>query len=78
VPLSGVERESGAWAWAEAYLCTKWHLDPSSHLATIDMGQKLGDRALLGDLDPHLTVLTGQRPTSVISGILLHPAIWLQ
>ena len=29
-------------AWAKVYLCTKWHLDPSSHLATIDMGQKLG------------------------------------
>jgi len=23
--------------WAEAYLHTKWHLDPSSHLATTDM-----------------------------------------
>jgi len=22
-------------AWAEAYLCAKWHLDPSSRLATI-------------------------------------------
>jgi len=29
-------------AWAEAYLHTKWHLDPSSHLATTNMGQKLG------------------------------------
>jgi len=24
------------------YLRTKWHLDPSSRLATIDMGRKLG------------------------------------
>jgi len=24
----------------EAYLATKWHLDPSSHLATTDMGRK--------------------------------------
>jgi len=24
-------------AWAGAYLCTKWHLDPSSRLATTDM-----------------------------------------
>jgi len=23
--------------WAEAYLGTKWHLDPSSRMATIDM-----------------------------------------
>ena len=30
-------------AWAEAYLPTEWYLDPSSHLATTDMGQKLGD-----------------------------------
>jgi len=29
--------------WIEAYLLTKWYLDPSSCLATIDMGQKLGD-----------------------------------
>ena len=25
-------------AWAEVYLHTKWHLDPSSRLPTIDMG----------------------------------------
>jgi len=27
---------------AEAYLRTKWYLDPSSRLATTDMGRKLG------------------------------------
>jgi len=27
-------------AWAEAYLRTRWHLDPFSRLATTDMGQK--------------------------------------
>jgi len=37
-------------AWAEACLNTKWHLDPSSHLATIDMGRKLGgSSASLGE-----------------------------
>ena len=43
-------------AWAEAYLLTKWYLDPSSRLATTDMGRKLaGDCALsLGELGPHL------------------------
>jgi len=29
-------------ACAEAYLRTKWHRYPSSHLATTDMGRKLG------------------------------------
>jgi len=29
-------------AWGEAYLRTKWHLDPSSPLVTINMGQKVG------------------------------------
>jgi len=29
-------------AWSEAYLHTKWHLNPSSCLATTDMGRKLG------------------------------------
>jgi len=28
-------------AWAEPYLLTKWHLDPSSRLATINMDRKL-------------------------------------
>jgi len=29
---------SNTLTWAEAYLCTKWHLDPPSHLATVNMG----------------------------------------
>jgi len=35
-------------AWAEAYLGTKWHLDPSRCLTTTDMGQKLGAVPFLG------------------------------
>jgi len=27
--------------WAEAYLCTKWHLDPSNRLATIRLRYRL-------------------------------------
>ena len=44
-------------AWAEAYLHTKWHLDPFSHLATIDMGRKMKDCAPFwgGELNPCLT-----------------------
>ena len=30
------------FAWAEAYLHTKRHLDASSRLATTDMGRQLG------------------------------------
>ena len=33
---------------AEAYLHTKWHLNPSSHLATTDMGRKLEPVPLWG------------------------------
>ena len=33
-------------AWAEAYLRIKLHLDPSSNLATIDMGQKVEEAAV--------------------------------
>jgi len=29
-------------AWAEICLRIKWHLHPSSHFATVDMGQKVG------------------------------------
>ena len=45
-------------AWAEIYLCTKWHLDPSSHLATTDIGKKLGGLCYFfwgGQLGPHVT-----------------------
>jgi len=58
VPLSG-----GSWApsnnvaWAEIYLRVKWHLDPYSHFATIDMSQKVWGVLcpFLGELNPHLT-----------------------
>jgi len=46
-------------AWADAYLRTKWYLDPSSRLATTDMGRKFGGGAVSpfwkGELSPHLT-----------------------
>ena len=38
----GAGSPSNNVAWAEAYLHTKWHLDASSRLATIEMGRKLG------------------------------------
>jgi len=50
-------------------------------LATIDMGRKLGEEAvpLLGEAgSPPNTKSTGPRPTSIPSGILLHPAVWPQ
>jgi len=31
----------------------------------------------MGKPDPHLTLSPGPRPTSVPSGILIHPAVWL-
>ena len=39
--FGGGGAESNNVIWAEAYLPAKWHLDPSSRLATTDMGQKL-------------------------------------
>jgi len=69
-------------AWAAVYLPAKWHLDPSSHLATIYMARKLG--ALLfpflgeGTGSPSNTMWPGPRPTSVLSGILMHPTVWPQ
>jgi len=63
---------------------TKWHLDPSSHLATIDIGRKLGAFALpllfgegegwAGSISN--TMWRGPRPTSVPSGIFNNPAVW--
>jgi len=66
-------------AWAEAYLHTKWHLDPCSRLATVDMGRKLGAVPLGdGDLGLHLTLWPGPRPTCMPSFILICPTVWPQ
>jgi len=50
------------------YLRTKWHLDPSSRLATIDMGREVGAAVpLFGELGHHLTQCDlGRGPTSVV------------
>ena len=53
--------QCGGVAWAEVYFRTKWYGNrphPSSRLATIDMGQKLGGVGVpffLGELGPHRT-----------------------
>ena len=67
-------------AWAEAYLHIKWHLDPSSRLATIDMGRKVGAAVPLSGAaeSPSNTMWPGPRPTSMPSGILIHPSVWPQ
>ena len=44
--LGGAVSPSNNVVRAEAYLHTNWHLDPSSRLATIDMGQKVGGAAV--------------------------------
>jgi len=64
-------------AWAEVYFRTKWRLHPSSRLATIDMGQKLGGVCPFrgGKLGPYLTMSRRPRPTFVPSGILIHAAL---
>jgi len=58
--------------WDEAYLRTKWHLDPYSRLATIDMGLKLGEGLchFVAELGPHLTQFRlgrGLPPYKVVS-----------
>jgi len=64
--------------WAEAYLRTKWHLDPSSRLATTDMGRKSGGgrrccAAVFGGAGSLFnTMWPGPRPTCIPSGILIH------
>jgi len=64
------------------YLTNKWHLDPSSHLATTDMGQKLGLCPFGGGgpglQSPSKTMWPGPRPTCVPSFILIRPTVWPQ
>jgi len=68
-------------AWTEAYRRTKRHLDPSSRLATIDMVRTMGEAGLFlggGAGSPSNTKSPGTRPTSIPSGISVHPALWPQ
>jgi len=61
--------------------CAKWRLHPFSRLATIEMGQKLvGCHGCVpfrggGGGTPSNTTSPGPRFTSVLSGILIHPAV---
>jgi len=51
-------------------------------VATTDMGRKVGGCCALfaggGAGSPSNTKSPGPRPTSIQSGILIHPALWLQ
>ena len=59
--------------------CIKWYLDPSSRLATTDMGRKFGCCALLaGAGSPSNTIWPGPMYTSMPSDILNHPTVWPQ
>jgi len=57
-----------------------WHPDPYSCLATTDIGLKGGPAVSLlrGSWVPSNTMWPGPKPTSVTSGILIHPTIWSQ
>jgi len=70
------------WPGPEAYHHTKWHLDASNRLATMDMGKNGGLCPLFwegaGRGSPFNTISLGSRPTFLPSGILIHPAIWPQ
>ena len=61
-------------ASADAYLRTKWHLDP---LKTV-WPRKFGDVPILGSWVPIEHNVPGLRPTSIPSGIFVHPAVWSQ
>jgi len=53
--------------------------DMGDRLATIDIGRKFGAVPLLEGAGPSSnTMSSGLRPTSVPSGILIHPAVWPQ
>jgi len=59
----------------------KWQFDPSSHLATTDKGGKFPGCAPfwgMGAGSVSNTMSPGPRPTFLLSGTLIHPAIWPQ
>ena len=60
---------------------TKCYLSPSSRLATMDIGQKLGGLCPFrggGARSPSGTMWPGPRSTSTPAAILIHPGIWPQ
>jgi len=61
-------------------LHTKWHLDQSSHFATIDVGRKLEVVPFFwqGAGSPFNAMSPGPTATIVPSGILIDPAVWPQ
>ena len=68
-------------ACAKAYLHTKWHLDPSSRLATMDMDHFFrgeGCDFLGGVGTPSNTMWPGPRPSLVQSGIVIQSTVWPQ
>ena len=77
VPFGGASTHV---AWADAYLHTRWHLDPCSRLAIIDMGRKRGAVLLwgwgAGSPSNIMCPAHGRRPTSTPSFILIH--VWPQ
>jgi len=60
-------------AWAEVYLHTNWHPNPSNRLATIGVGRKVG-----GDAAVPLSGAGGSLSNSVASGVLINTAVWPQ
>ena len=89
-PKTGGQCPFGGRSWvptyhnvarAEAYVSTKWRLDPPSRLATTNMGRKLGRlRPFGGGVagSPSNTMWPGPRPTPLPGGILIYPAVWPQ
>ena len=66
------------------YIRTKWRLDTSSRLATIDMGAKIRGLCPLfmgggaGSPTPSNRVCPGPRPTCMLSFIVIRPTVWPQ
>ena len=94
ISVKGFEPSSSEGGWSEIYGNRKGMMIGSvfnkslavaeigDHLATIDMGHKEGGAAVplsVGGVgSPCNTMSPGPRPTSVPSGILIHPAVWPQ
>ena len=82
------------WWWRRWWWCdrsprrsprvnTVWRVEPYSRLSTTDMRQKLGVVSCFGGREgwrwvPAYTMWSGPRATSTPSGILIHPAVWIQ
>jgi len=75
-----IQETSGKqWFIRQVYNKSAAVAEMGDRLTTIDRAENWESAPFGGGMGPHLIIMSpGPRPTSVPSGILMHPAVWSQ